>query len=218
MGGPPTVSGGPRVIVYDTSAVESIPFRHLLGTGIEGLDHAINVVCAAETNEFATILALRAIELFHANLPELASDELDEDAIAACQMASWCTGMAQTSVPPGVSSHLVTLLAPWASERPSDVACVMMLAQARWFAVTRDDRMSRAADATGRTGESMEVILLDLLRELGMPTSLGELGIDPAKLECLLEVPPADFQWSRHCIRPIATGEDLVAALALVAG
>lgn len=221
--GPPTVSGGPRVIVYDTAAVESTPFRPLLGTGIESLDRAINVVCSTETNEFATTLALRAIELLCANLPELASDELDEDAIAACQMASWCTGTALTSVPPGVSNHLVTLLAPWAGQRssdmarPSDMAGVMMLAQARWFAVTRDDRVCRAAAATGRTGESMEVILLDLLRELGMPTSLGEVGIDPAELECLHKVPPADLQWSRYCIRPITTGEDLIAALALVA-
>lgn len=210
-------NGVPQAIVYDSAIVALTPPRLLLSTGIRGLDHAINSVCSVSPNEFSTELALLAIAKFSSNLPGLLGGSVDQETIRECQVATWCTGMGQMSAPHGFSHFMVHLLAPWAKVSHADAACVMMLAQARWFVQSDDPRLLRIAAAMGQAGRPLDEVLDDLLARLGLPRSLADLGVDPARLVELLEPALRHPYICQNNLRPIPDAEALLAVFDTVA-
>jgi alcohol dehydrogenase class IV len=206
-----------RAIVYDPDVVRHTPVRLALVTAIRGLDHSINTLCSAAPNELCSVLALQAITQFHTAIPLLAQGQVDV-ALPMLQRASWLGGVCQMSVPHGFSHFMVHVLAPWAHIGHSETACVMMLAQARWLRGHDDPRLADAAAAMGRPGEPLDVILYDLLREVGLPTSLREIGIDPTQLDGVVPLALAHPYVTLHNLLPITTADDVLAVLASVAG
>ena len=101
--------------------------------------------------------------------------------------------------------------------RSSETACVMMLAQARWWREHNDPRLAEVAAAMGRPEETLDVILYDLLRGIGLPTSLRESGIDPATIHEVVPLALAHPYVTLHNMRPILTADDILAILASVA-
>ncbi|OUS88576.1 iron-containing alcohol dehydrogenase [Rhodococcus sp. NCIMB 12038] len=205
-----------RTIVYDPDVVRHTPVRLALVTAIRGLDHSINTVCSTAPNELCTVLALQAITHFHTAIPLLAQGKADI-ALPMLQRASWLGGVCQMSVPHGFSHFMVHVLAPWADIGHSETACVMMLAQARWLREHDDPRLADVAAAMGRPGETLDVILYDLLREIGLPTSLREIGIDPAQIDGVVPHALAHPYLTLHNLRPITTADDILAVLSTVA-
>jgi maleylacetate reductase len=205
-----------RAIIYDPEVVRHTPVKLALVTAIRGLDHSINTVCSAAPNELCTVLALQAISHFHTAIPLLARGEADV-ALPLLQRASWLGGVCQMSVPHGFSHFMVHVLAPWAHIGHSETACVMMLAQARWLRGHDDPRLADVAAAMGRPGETLDVILYDLLRKVGLPTSLREIGVDPAQLHEVVDLALAHPYVTLHNLRPITTADDILAVLASVA-
>lgn len=205
-----------RAIVYDPDVVRHTPVKLALVTAIRGLDHSINTVCSAAPNELCTVLALQAITHFHTAIPLLAQGKADI-ALPMLQRASWLGGVCQMSVPHGFSHFMVHVLAPWAHIGHSETACVMMLAQARWLRGHDDPRLADVAAAMGRPGEALDVILYDLLREIGLPTSLREIGVDPTQIHEVVPLALAHPYVTLHNLRPITTADDVLAVLASVA-
>jgi maleylacetate reductase len=206
-----------RGIIYDPAVVRHTPGRLALVTAIRGLDHSINTVCSTVPNDLCTVLALEAVKHFSTAIPLLGKGDT-EAALPVLQRASWLGGVCQMSVPHGFSHFMVHVLAPWANLGHSETACVMMLAQAKWFRDHDDPRLAAAADAMGRPGETLDVILLDLLREVGLPTTLSEIGV---AREQIPEVVPHALEHplvTQHNLRPITTAEDVSAVLTSVAG
>ncbi|SEB59346.1 iron-containing alcohol dehydrogenase [Streptomyces melanosporofaciens] len=209
-------NGVGRAIVYDPDVVRHTPLRLALVTAIRGLDHSINTVCSTAPNELCTVLALQAITHFHTAIPLLAQGKADI-ALPMLQRASWLGGVCQMSVPHGFSHFMVHVLAPWAHIGHSETACVMMLAQARWLREHDDPRLAAVAAAMGRPGETLDVILYDLLRDIGLPTSLREIGVDPEQISGVVPHALAHPYLTLHNLRPITTADDILTALASVA-
>ena len=205
-----------RAILYDPNVVRHTPVRLALVTAIRGLDHSINTVCSTAPVDLCTVLALQAITHFHTAIPLLANGDADI-ALPMLQRASWLGGVCQMSVPHGFSHFMVHVLAPWANIGHSETACVMMLAQARWWREHNDPRLAEVAAAMGRPEETLDVILYDLLRGIGLPTSLREIGIDPATIHEVVPLALAHPYVTLHNMRPILTADDILAILASVA-
>lgn len=205
-----------RAIVYDPAVVRHTPVRLALLTAVRGLDHSINTVCSAAPNDLCTVLALQAITHFHTALPMLAKGDA-ENALPMLQRASWLGGVCQMSVPHGFSHFMVHVLAPFAHTGHSEAACVVMLAQARWLREHDDPRLAAVAAAMGRPGETLDVILYDLLRDIGVPTSLREIGIDSEQIREVVPHALAHPLVTRNNLRPITTAADILAVLSSVA-
>jgi maleylacetate reductase len=210
--------GAPQVIIYDPDIASRTPSRLLLSTGIRGLDHAINTLCAEAPNPFTSHMAEKAIALFIENLPRLALDTSDREALCNCQLATWYTGMGQMTISMmhGFSHFIVHVVGPYASIGHSDTACVMMLAQARWLEELGGGHHDSIKRMLGREGDSFAAILYGLLKELGLPTTLSELGLDDSDVEAIIPRALAHPLLTRHNIRPISSADDLRAILALV--
>lgn len=211
-----TVLGTPRAIVYDASLLRHTPRDLLLATGIRGLDHAMNTVLSTDANDLATVLALQAISRYPEALRAIARDPLDVGGLALAQQATWFTGLTQSTVAHGFSHYMVHVLAPWAKIGHSEAACVMMLAQARWMARETDDRLRLVSRALGDEGERVDVLLERLLVDLGLPTSMGAIGVDPHGVDDLLDLAVRHPFLVKHNLRPIETRTDIARVLELV--
>jgi len=212
------VDGAPQVIIYDPSILALTPVKLILATGFRGLDHAINAVCNVAPHPLATTLAEKSVALYVENLPRIARDPHDREALVNCQLACWFVGMVLESVYStwGFSGGSVIVLAPYAGVQHSDMACVMMLAQARWLDGLEEPPQRRITEILGRPNESFSVILEELLGELGLPTSLDELGVSNETIEEAIPLLLTAPFVTQHNLRPIKTADDLRAVLALV--
>jgi maleylacetate reductase len=200
--------GSPQAIIYDPSILAQTPLHLLLSTGIRGLDHAINTACSSSPHPFASLLAEKAVQLFVENLPRL-RDKTDQQAYADSQLATWYTGMGQMSVPHGFSHWMVHIVGPLAGVAHSDAACVLMLAQARWlegWATAQHDRVRAALHQVGRP---FQEILHGLLLELGMPTTLEDLGLTRERVDGMIDAALEHPMITLNNIRPIKTAADL---------
>jgi maleylacetate reductase len=205
--------GSPRAIIYDPSVLALTPTHLLLSTGIRGLDHAINTACSSAPHPFASLLAVKAIQLYFENLP-LLKDPTNLDAFSNCQLATWYTGMGQMSVPHGFSHWMVHVVGPMASIAHSDAACVLMLAQAKWlegWAIEQHDKMREALSASG----PFHKLLADLLHKLGMPTTLDDLGLTREQVASMVEPALRHPQVKLNNLRPITTAADIRAVVEL---
>lgn len=204
--------GAPRAVIYDPEVIPYTPTRLLMASGIRGLDHALNTVMSTEPNIVCSTVALSAIPRYFEHLPKIFADRFDLRANAECQLATWLTGMGQ-SVPRGFSFASVHVLAPWAMVGHGEAACVMMLAQARWFSEVSNPALDAIADAVGRPGMRVDHLVQELLERLKMPTSLADLGVARSRLPELAELVHAHPVVHQFNLRPIVTLDDVTAVL-----
>lgn len=209
--------GAPQVIVYDPDILAYTPLPLLLATGIRGLDHAINTLCAETPHPFTSLMAERAVALFIKNLPRVKREPGDRAALSACQQAAWFTGMGQMTMAPmhGFSHFMVHVMGPHAGIRHSDAACVLMLANARWIEGLNGPHHEGIKRLLGRQGDLFSRILAALLRELDLPTTLGDLGVTDQQVEEMIPLALTHPSLTRFNLRPIKTAADLRAIMAL---
>ena len=215
-----TVRGAPQVIIYDPEILGRTPLRLLLSTGVRGLDHSINSLCVPSPHPFANILASHAVKLFVENLPRVKRDPTDREALTNCQLANWYVGVVVMAMANqhGFSHALAHVVAPWADIAHSDVACVLMLTQAKWLEGLETSPHTQITELLGRPGVKFSEMLTDLLVELEMPTTLAELGVT---LEQTEEMIPHALAWNgvtTSNIRPVRTAEDLRAVFKIALG
>jgi alcohol dehydrogenase class IV len=208
--------GAPRAIVYDPELLAYTPTPLLISTGIRGLDHAMNTVMSTAPNVAAGIMAWNAIPRFMEYLPKIRENRSDLHAIGEVQLATWLTSMGQ-SVPHGFSHTSVHVVGPWAGVAHAEAACIMMLAQARWFSAVSSPVMDAIAKAAGRPGARLDALVLQLLQRLELPTSLAALGIDRSRIPELSEAVHAHPAVHRFNLRPIESLEHVRAVLESVA-
>jgi alcohol dehydrogenase class IV len=115
----------------------------------------------------------------------------------------------------GFSHPIVHILGPYASLGHSTTACVMMLAQARWIEGLGGDHFLEIKRSLGRPNETFSDILLALLEELELPTTLEDLGVDDKMIEEIIPLALAHPTLTRHNVRPIKTAEDIRAVFEL---
>lgn len=209
--------GSPRAVIFDPNLVRFTPPELLASTGMRGFDHAVNNAIAVRPNAFGLELSLRAIDLFHQHLPKALADTTDSHAISQCQLAIWMTALGNMGSRHGFSHYSVHVLGPWAHVGHGPAACVMLLAQARWFCQEPDETMYRMSSLLGRPGDAFDDVVFDLLRSMELPTSLADLGVGSAQIGELAALMMAHPGVTKNNRRPITTLEDVTAVLNLVA-
>jgi maleylacetate reductase len=214
------VRAAPIAIVYDPEILRHTPAALLAATGIRGLDHAINTACAAQPHPLASLLAEKAIALYVEHLPCLRGEATDLAVLSQLQFATWFTGMGQVSMSNyhGFSHWMVHVLAPLAGIGHSDAACVLMLAQARWFEPVARERYAALVRGLGQGGSSFPDLLEALLIKLNLPTTFADIGVDDALVEASIPLALAHPLLRRWNLREIRGADELRQLMALARG
>lgn len=209
--------GAPQVLIYDPDIILHTPRDLLISTGVRGLDHAINTLCGMDPEPLSGLLAAKAAQLFVENLKDVSGPTSTREARSNCQRASFYTGLGQLSVAHGFSHAMVHVIAPLVGAPHSWTACVCMLAQARWQEGHASEQHRMVLELLGRPDARLHEVLHDFLVELGMPTTLAELGFTDDHLDRAIEYGLANEHVVTNNLRPITTAAELRAVLALAA-
>jgi alcohol dehydrogenase class IV len=213
----------PLAVIMDPALTLSTPDWLWASTGIKALDHAVECAYSSRRQLICDTLAARAIKVLRTHLlPSFKGPGIDQVAHRGmCQLGAWMSifGMVNTrlgishalghqigsrwDVPHGVTScitvpHVMRFMAQAAPQRFEAIA--------EGFEVPFDpaDPRPAARQCAERAAE--------FIRELGVPTRLGEAGVPRAELGQIVEPVLGEINGARTLENPV-TAKDMTALL-----
>ncbi|KXZ39150.1 acetaldehyde dehydrogenase / alcohol dehydrogenase [Alkalithermobacter thermoalcaliphilus JW-YL-7 = DSM 7308] len=189
----------PDVAILDPSFVMSVPKGVTADTGMDVLTHAIEAYVSIMATDFTDALAIKAIQLVFEYLPKAYKDGNDKEAREKMHNASAMAGMAFTNAFLGINHSLAhklggqfhiphgranAILLPHVIEynasKPSKLT-----AFPKYKEFIADKKYAQIAKALGLKADTVEEgvkslinAIKDLLKELNMPSTVKECGID----------------------------------------
>lgn len=195
----------PRVAILDPQLTLTLPPLLTASTGMDAMTHAIEAMTSIDREPISAGMALHAIRLVSAYLPQCTQDGNNINARGQMQlaatMAGWafCNSMvglvhamahsigAVSRIPHGVSCGI---LLPYCMDYniddgdPEAFKIYATVAQALGVS-TRNDEPKRAAKAAVKE-------IFDLLKRIGHPLELSELGVKEADILKAADLSMAD--------------------------
>lgn len=170
-----------QVVVLDAAVTRHTPQRLWLSTGIRALDHAVETICSPKVDDYSMGPAIHAVRLLVANLPRTRDDTSDLEARHRCMMAAWLSADHNMAFVPMGASHGVGHMLGGALGVPhGETSCVMLPATLRFNAAHCPEAQDLVSSLMGRPGVPAWQAVRDFVAELGLPTTMEEIGVTRA--------------------------------------
>lgn len=180
--------------IVDPQLTMSVPKRITAATGIDALTHAVEAFLSVHANEVTDALAIKAMELISSSIRQAVHHGDDREAREAMSLGSYTAGLAffnagvagvhalayplgsQFKLPHGESNavllpYVMSYIAPSCQEKMQQVHSIL----------------NESSGPNGQQSEDTFQLFLQLVQDVGLPTSLKEYGISEEKLEELTE-------------------------------
>ncbi|GFF47885.1 lactaldehyde reductase [Aspergillus udagawae] len=187
---------GPQLVILDPDLATTTPPAIWLSTGIRAVDHCVETLCATSgTTESTDAHATHALELLVPGLLRCRHDRADRDARLQCQLGAVNAMAALTggSVELGASHGIGHQLGPLGVGH-GETSCILLPAVCKFNArhganreqqervgqfLVRNAEVARVLRDRGVDVSSADLgdVLDAVIRELGMPRSLKEVGV-----------------------------------------
>lgn len=210
----------PRLVILDPAATLETPLRLFLGTGVRAVDHCVETLCSAAPTPFGDATAAKGLELLSASLVQVAAEERDLAARVNCQIGAWLAISGPASGVPVGASHAIGRVLGGAFGVPhGETSCVLLPGILRWNAVTDDAGQAGVLAAMGSRATTAADAVAELVKALGLPRSLREIGVDPGSF---VEIAEKSLAMLAHPVtagnrRPVTRQTELLEILELVA-
>ncbi|MEM7270559.1 MAG: iron-containing alcohol dehydrogenase, partial [Pseudomonadota bacterium] len=176
----------PQAVILDPAATIHTPEWLFLSTGVRAVDHCVEGVCSLESHPYGDAQGLKGLELLARGLKAVHADPGDLEARLECQMGAWLSmGPLASGVPMGASHGIGYILGALHGVPHGHTSCVMLPPVMRWNKPANALRQEMVAGAMGR-GEAAD-LLQDLIGGIGMPTTLGDVGVGEADFQPIAE-------------------------------
>ena len=178
----------PRAVILDPWPSLNTPEWLWLSTGIRAVDHCVEGICSREAHPYADAQALKGLAMLAQALPRVKADANDLDARMDCQIGTWLsTGPLASGVPMGASHGIGYALGAGFGVAHGHTSCVLLPAVMQWNAEVNAPRQQALSQAMGQPGRPAHELVDALIRQLGQPRSLREVGITAEQLGTLAE-------------------------------
>jgi maleylacetate reductase len=168
----------PRVIVLDPAATLATPMDLMLSTGLKAVDHAVERLCSQQANPFAIGTATEALKLLAKALPTHKERPADGETRLSLQFGMWLSiGAGTSGVGVGASHGIGHVLGGACHVPHGHTSCVMLPSVLRWNLPANADRQTRVSEAFGKPEVPAADLVAGLVRMLGLPGSLHEVGV-----------------------------------------
>ena len=205
----------PRSVVLDPEVTLETPEWLLFSTGVRALDHAVESYMCPLANPASESLSLKGLALLVQGLSGIKADKTDLDARMTAQFGMWHAIWPSTSgIYHGASHGIGYALGAGFGVPHGHTSCVMLPAVMQWNAATLSERYQALAAAVGQPDIPAWQSVRALIRDLGMPCTLRDVGIERDDLETLASR-SLDYQPVVLNPRPIATPSDVMEILDL---
>ncbi len=207
----------PSVIILDPAVTVRTPRWLWLSSGIRALDHAIETVCAPAADHRSWLEAIQAISLLAKALPRTYQNPDDLDARLDAQIAVWLSmEHNRFGVSMGASHGIGHVLGGTCNVPHGYTSCVMLPAVLRYNEAANAERQALVARAFGREGEPAWRVVDAFVAGLGLPRSLGAVGVTEEQFETVAKAAMLDHYLHTNP-RPIHGVGDIMEILRMAA-
>lgn len=207
----------PDTVILDPALTVHTPTWLWLSTGMRSVDHAVEAFCSPYGSPYVDGCALEALRLLSRALPRCKVDPSDLEARADCQTAMWLamTGMGSL-IPMGASHGIGHVLGGSCDVPHGYTTCVMLPSVLRYNLPATAQKQSHISEAMGQPGRLASDVIADLVKTLGMPTTLAQVGVGADKFD-LIAKNALLARWVHTNPRKITSEEDVKQILKMAA-
>ncbi len=181
-----------------------------LSTGIRSVDHATETLASAKSDPYSDGMAESALRLLSEGLRRVHRDASDLQARMLCQVGTWQSKIPSASgVPMGASHAIGHVLGARHAVPHGYTSCVMAPWVQAWNASHAHERQRRISAALGDAARPAAQLLDALIRDLGLPRRLSEVGVQAHDLPGIAEATLHDM-WAATNPRPLAHAGDVM--------
>ena len=207
----------PFSVILDPALTLHTPIDLWLSTGIRALDHAVEALLSTNLDPYSEATSIQALTLLTAGLSRTKAAPSDKAARQASQSGVW---LSSTPIIAGVrmgASHAIGRALGGTAGVPHGLtSCVLLPSVLRYNEIATVAQQNVVAKAMGRPGVPAAQIVEDLVGQLELPRTLGEVGVKKDRFEAIAKAAMQDRGIYGNP-RPIKGWEDIVAILELAA-
>lgn len=168
----------PRVIVLDPAATLATPMDLMLSTGLKAVDHAVERLCSQQAHPFVLGTATEALKLLARALPAHKANPDDMATRLDLQFGMWLSiGAGTSGVGVGASHGIGHVLGAACHVPHGHTSCVMLPSVLRWNLPVNAERQKRVGEAFGKPDAAAGDLVEGLVKSLGLPGRLSEVGV-----------------------------------------
>jgi len=178
----------PKIALVDPVMMESMPPQMTAATGMDALSHAVEAYCTPWAMPQTDALAIAAIKLIVKHVGPAVSDGSNMEAREGMAMGSLEAGMAFSSAGCGGIHALGHQLSTQCGMPHGMAMAIMMPVLMEYNIIACVDRMIDIAVAMGEKVDGLSKweaaikapsAIRNLVRSIGLPTTLSEYGVEP---------------------------------------
>jgi len=203
----------PVAIVLDPRITVHTPQWLWLSTGVRSVDHATETLASQHSDMYCDGMADSALRLLSEGLRRVHHNPTDMEARLMCQVGTWQSKIPTMSgVPMGASHAIGHVLGALCGVPHGYTSCVMAPNVQAWNAPEVRGRQRRISAALGAPDRPAAALLDELIRSLGLPRSLAEVGVPRERLQAIADATLEDL-WAATNPRPLHSSEDVMEIL-----
>ena len=168
----------PRSVILDPALTLHTPEWLWLSTGIRALDHAVEDLCSINTQPLSEATAYQALRLLGQGLRAVKKDPADLQARLDGQLGAWMSIIGSSAgVHKGASHGIGHILGGTAGVPHGYTSCVMLPHVLRFNHSVNAAQQQRVSEALGAPHRAACDVVADLVAELGLPSTLRDVGV-----------------------------------------
>ena len=200
----------PRAIILDPAVTLHTPEWIWLSTGVRSLDHCFETLGSLNSNDYWDGEALNGLRLLSEGLTRVKANPGDLEARQKAQIGAWCSMIAIVAgLPMGISHATGHALGGSFDVPHGYTSCVMAPFALAFNESVNGHRQKLISQALGDVNTPASVLADRLIRSLGMPRSLKEVGVAEKDLQGLTGYIFQDI-WCGTNPRPVPNADSLV--------
>lgn len=184
----------PEVIIYDVDLTLSLPARVSAASGMNGIAHAVEALYAQDSNPVTSLLAEQGIAALSHALPLVVRNPLDKAARSEALFGAWVCGTCLGAVGMALHHKLCHVLGGSFNLPHAETHAIVLAHATAYNRAAAPDAMSRVARALGAADAAQG--LFDLVKMLGAPTALKDIGMPEGGLDQAAERATAMPYWN----------------------
>lgn len=202
----------PQVVILDPALTMHTPQALWLSSGMRAVDHAVESLCSPDINAYGEGLARNGLRLLSKGLRRCSKDAADLDARIDCQLGAWSAiGALQAGATMGASHGIGHALGAFGVAH-GHTSCVMLAPVLRYNLAVNPQRQRIVAELLDGTPGDAAGAVESLVRDLGLPTRLRDVGIRRDQLAAVAEGAMKD-RWLHTNPRRIRDAQDVLKIL-----
>ena len=171
----------PRLVVYDPLLTLTLPVRSSAASGMNAMAHAVDVMYATGASPLVTSMSLEALSILARALRRIAVQPEDVAARTDAAYGAHLAGLALGTTPMALHHRICHVLGGRLGLPHAETHAVVLPYAVAYNRLAAEAADARIAAAIG--GSPAAVALWDLGRELRLPQSLAELGLEPGDVD-----------------------------------